>query len=237
MKIGQGRWLLKLDVATAFHSARRAARNQNRQVAVVMHIGIPHAAPIKVERMIQQRAVALRRGLQLPKKLGEQRHVELIDLGHPRNLFRIVAVMRQRMMRIRNASLRIGPVAGFARKLEGNHARDIALQRQHLEIEHQSSVVRVGGGNTDRPIQIRQRVVLGIGFRPLNAALHLADRFKILAHPRAIGWAEFSLEPRDILIEPIEQAGPFPQRGLAVCRAAAFAEESFKDDPRMRFGR
>jgi len=52
--------------------------------------------------------------LQFSKELGEQRHMELIDLRHARDLFPIVAVMREGMMRIGNANLGIGAIAGFA---------------------------------------------------------------------------------------------------------------------------
>ena len=55
---------------------------------------------------------------------------------------------------------------------------------------------------------------------------------------RAIGRAELAVEPRDVLAEPIEQAGAScaTRRG-AFGGAAAFAEQTFEDDARMRLGR
>src|SRR2546429_7558487 len=40
VQIGQWRGLLKLDVTSAFHAACRAARDQNREILVVMHVGV-----------------------------------------------------------------------------------------------------------------------------------------------------------------------------------------------------
>ena len=59
VEIGQRRGLGELDVTPAFHSACRAAGDEDRQVRVVMHIGIADAAAVKIERMIQQCAVRL----------------------------------------------------------------------------------------------------------------------------------------------------------------------------------
>ena len=56
---------------------------------------------------------------------------------------RIAAVVRQRMVRFGHADLGVRAVARLARQLERDHARDVALQRQHLQIEHQPRVVGV----------------------------------------------------------------------------------------------
>ena len=144
----------------------------------------------------------------LREELGEQRHVELIDLRHARDLVRIVAVMRQRMMRIGHADFGIGAVAGFARELERDDARDVALQRQHLQIEHQPGVVGVGGRHAHRPIQIRQRIVRRVGFGLLNAAFDFADGVEILADPRAIAGPELAVEPGDVFVEPNRAGWP-----------------------------
>ena len=79
-----------------------------------------------------------------------------IDLGHFRQLLRIAAVVRERMMRFGDADLGIGSRAGFARQLERDHAGDVALQRQHLQVEHQPRVVGVGSRHAHRTIEIRQ---------------------------------------------------------------------------------
>ena len=70
------------------------------------------------------------------------------------------------MVRIGHADLGIGALAGFARELERDDAGDVALERQHLQIEHQPRVVGVGGRHADRPIEIRQ---VGFGRRVASA--------------------------------------------------------------------
>ncbi len=84
--------------------------------------------------------------------------MELVDLRHARDFLRIIAVMRKRVVRIGNSDLGISAIAGFARELERDDACDIALQRQHLQVEHQPRVVGVCSRHADGPIQIRQRI-------------------------------------------------------------------------------
>ena len=73
VQVGQRRRLGEADVAAASHSARGAAGDEDRQVVVVVQVGVAHAAAVQEERMVQQRAVAFRRGPQLGEELGEQR--------------------------------------------------------------------------------------------------------------------------------------------------------------------
>ena len=102
----------------------------------------------------------------------------------------IVAVMRQRVMRIGHADLGVGAVAGLARELERDDARDVALQRQHLQVEHQPRVVGVRGRHADRPVEIGQRIVRRRRLGLLDAPLDFADGLEILVDPGAIGRAE-----------------------------------------------
>ena len=134
--------------------------------------------------------------------------MELIDLGHLGDLVRIVAVVRERVMRIGDADLRIRAVAGFARQLKRDDARDVALQRQQLQVEHQPGVVGVGGRHAERPIEIGQRILLGGRFGLLNAPLDVADRFQVLVDAVAIARAERVLQPREFFGHGIEQARP-----------------------------
>ena len=162
--------------------------------------------------------------------------MELIDLRHARDLVRIVAVMRERMVRIGNTDLWVGAIAGFAGELERDDPGDVTLQRQHLQVEHQSRVIGIGRRHAHGPVQIRQRIIRGVSLGLLNAALDLAHGVKILADPRAVTRPELSVETRDVFIEPIEEAGPFPQRSLSVRNAAAFAEKAFENNSRMCLG-
>ena len=99
----------------------------------------------------------------------------------------IVAVVRERMVRIGHADLGVGAVAGLARELEGDDPRDVALQRQHLQVEHQPRVVGVGRP-ARRPGRSRSGSWLSarLGLGLLNAPLDLAHGLEILADPGAI---------------------------------------------------
>ena len=98
-------------------------------------------------------------------------------------------------------------------------------------------MIGVGRRHADRPIEIRQRLVGRAGFRLLDAALDLADGLEILADPGAILGSELRLQARDVVAHRVEQAGPSPQRGAPIGRAAALAEQPLEDDARMRLGR
>jgi len=58
--------------------------------------------------------------------------VERVDLGDHRDLFRVVAVMADGMVRVRHADFRIRAIAQLARQLERDHPCDVRLERQDL---------------------------------------------------------------------------------------------------------
>ena len=118
VEIGQRNRLRVCEVTVAFHSGRRAASDDDRQVRMVVNVRIADPAPVKNERMVEQRAVAFGRGFQFLQEPGEERNVERIDLRHPLDLGRVIAVMRQRVMRIGNADLGVSAIARLARELE-----------------------------------------------------------------------------------------------------------------------
>ena len=98
-------------------------------------------------------------------------------------------------------------------------------------------MIGIGDRNADRPIQVRQLVVVRVGFGFLNPPLHLADRIEILIDPRAVVWSELLLKPGDVLAHPVEEAGAALERGAPIGRAAAFAEQPLEDDARVGLGR
>ncbi len=67
----------------------------------------------------------------------------------------------------------------------------------------------------------------------MDAPLDLADRIEILADFGAISGAELALQASKVVVERVEQAGLFPERCAAISNAAPFAEEAFKNNPRM----
>jgi hypothetical protein len=84
-------------------------------------------------------------------KFREKRHVG-VDLG--RHLLGIVAVMGQRMMRFGNAELGVRSIARFPRQLKRNHACDIPLQSQKLQVEHQAGMICIGCRNSRGAIAV-----------------------------------------------------------------------------------
>ncbi len=53
----------------------------------------------------------------------------------------MIVVMRERVVRFRHANLRIGPRALLLAEHERNDARQIGLEREHLQIHHQRQVI------------------------------------------------------------------------------------------------
>ena len=187
MEVGQRRAALVLDVPATPHAGRRAARDQNGKVLMVVHAGVAHPASVQVDRVIEQRAVAVGRGFQLLEKLREQRHVERVDLGNLRELFRIVAVMTGGMVRVRDADFRIRAVAELARQLERDDPCDVRLERQDLQVEHELRVIGERRRDAHRPIQIGHGIVRRPRFGALDLALDLADAVEIVIDAHAVG--------------------------------------------------
>lgn len=93
MKIRQWRGVSVTNVLPTLHLPGTASGNDDRQVHVVVNVGIAHTAAVENHRMIQQRSVAIRRLLQLLQVVCEKRNVERIDLRHLRLLLRITAIV------------------------------------------------------------------------------------------------------------------------------------------------
>ncbi len=129
--------------------------------------------------MIQQRAVAIGRGLQLRQIMREQLHVIGVDLGHTLDQFRKIVVVRQRVMRFRHADLRIRARALLLAQHERDHARQIGLERQHFQVIHQRQVIFEYRRSAQRLRHGGQLHVL-LRFRHLNTALHVANRCREL---------------------------------------------------------
>ena len=181
--------------------------------------------------MIQERSVTVLRGLELFEEGREQRDVEGVDLRDLGNLVRIIPVVRQRVVGLRHASLRVGPRAGFARELEGDDTRNVGLQGQNLQIEHQLCMVGVLHRDSDGPIKIRQFPFRSGLLRILDAPLNLADRIEVFADLGPISGPEFRLQPIGVLFHPIEQTRLPAQRRTSLLRRPALSKQPLKDDP------
>ena len=78
-------------------------------------------------------------------------HVIGVDFRQLGEFFRIVIVMGNRMMPLRNSGLRITPSAFFTADHQRGHARNVGLKRQYLQIEHQVDMVFEVVGDSERP--------------------------------------------------------------------------------------
>src|SRR5215472_4521162 len=101
--------------------------------------------------------------------------------------------MRDRVMLLADADLRVSALAEFARHHESEHARDVRLKRSSREIELQVYVVLKICRRPNRSIGRR-----GAGripsLRLLNPTLNLADIVQISCKPRPILYPERTLQ-------------------------------------------
>src|SRR6266516_243133 len=226
--------ILVPDVTATPHAGRSATSDQNWKVLVVVNTGVAQPASVQVHRVIEQRAVAVGSGFQFLEKLRKQRYVERIDLGNLEKLFRIVAMMTRGMVRVRDADFRIRTVIELAGQLEGDDPCDVGLKRQDLQIEQELRVVGERRRDTNRPFQIGYGIFRRPRLGTLDLALDLATAVEVLIDANAIGYSHSPLEPRDIVVERIEQAAPAAQRRAPGGGGSAFAEEVLEHDARMR---
>ena len=87
--------------------------HQHRQVLVRVAVAVAQAAAVDDHRVVEQRAVAVGRVLHLLDEPGEQLHVHRVDLGHLLDPLLVVAVVRERMVRIGDVDLGIRPHAAL----------------------------------------------------------------------------------------------------------------------------
>ena len=90
--------------------------------------------------------------------------------------------------------------------------------------------------DTHRPIQIGRRIRRRSGFGTLDLPLDLANGVQVLIDANTVGPADFPFEPRDVVVERVEQAGPTAQRRFPRGGRSAFAEEALEHDAWMRLG-
>src|SRR2546422_10780268 len=89
VEIGQVRSLLVPNVPATLQAGRGAARHQDRKVLVVVNAGIPYAASIYIDGVIEKRAVAIGSSLHPLQEIRKQRDMERVDLRDLRQLFGI----------------------------------------------------------------------------------------------------------------------------------------------------
>ena len=78
----------------ALKLTRRAADQNVRHIVMQVLVGIAHVGAVENQRMIQQRAVAVGRVLQLVDEIRQALHVILVDVRVTLDVLRIFGVMR-----------------------------------------------------------------------------------------------------------------------------------------------
>src|SRR5215831_9120969 len=132
----------------------------------------------------------------------------LVDLGDLCYFHRIVAVVTDWMVRVRDADIRIDAIALLARELERDDARDVRLKGENLEVEHELRVVGERRGHAYRPLDIGRLVVRHRFLTALDLTLHPTYAVEILIKPCTIGNAHALPDPGDVRSERIQQARP-----------------------------
>ena len=100
--------------------------------------------------------------------------------------------MRDGVMRLGQADLGIRAIDVFTRHHERGHARDVGLERQHLQIEHELGVFPEGGRHADRLLRHGEIAVDRLAFR--DALFHVAHGVEIFAELGAVARAESAAE-------------------------------------------
>ena len=138
-------------------------------------------------------------------------------------------------MRIGDADLGVGARAHFARHQEGDDPRHVALERQHLEIEHQLRML--GKRRRDaaaRPVHRRQLDV-DLFLRLLNPPLDVTNGVEVLRQLAGVGRPEPPAQPLHFVDERIQDAAIVPDPGETrrPGRVVAVAEQALEHRARL----
>ena len=128
-----------------------------------------------------------------------------VDLRNLLALLRLVLVVRDGVVRVRDADGGIRPVAQLAADQEGDHACDVGLPGEELQVEHQIDVLLEGVGDTEGHREVGRRLQVA-PLRPLDAALHVPDRVEVLRHPARVGRTDGPLQAGGVAEHRIEDA-------------------------------
>ncbi len=150
---------------------------------MIVQIAVAHVASIQQQRVIQQRAVAIRNRRQLVQIIRKHRDVIILNARQRLNLLRVVLMMRGGVVRIGRVHLRVGSLAEFARHHEGGYARDVGLERSACK-----SNISLTCSSYDSGMPTGADGTLGLlaacFLRALNPPLDLANVVEIIP-PRA----------------------------------------------------
>ena len=127
----------------------RPSEDDRRHVVGQMQVRVAHARAVEQQAVVQERPLAVGCIAQARQEVAVQLQVVRIELGLLLELLQLVLMMREAMVLLGHADLRERPDAELAPHHEGGNAREIRLQGQDVEVEHQRGVVAELGRNAD----------------------------------------------------------------------------------------
>ena len=133
-----------------------------------------------------------------------------------------------------NAQVGVGAHAGFVIHRERDHARDVGLERERHQVEHQLEILGDVVGRADRRIRNHQLGVVRL-LGHLHAALDLANGVEIVADDVAVLHAEAGLQALRLSLHAIEDTAGFRQDLGAFLIGVALSEELLEDRARVAF--
>ena len=214
-----------------------AAQQHHRQRIEGVDVGVAHTRAPQQQRVVEQRAVAVRDRLQPGQVLADQLRVVGVGGGVLLDPLLLVLVVGDGMVRLGDAEVRIGPAAQLAAQHEGEDAGDVGLEGDGHQVEHQPDVIAVVVGDADRRIGRRdRRGVLPLG--ALEAELDLADVLQVVVHAATIGGGQPSLQLPRLAGHHVQDAAAVAQpRGALLRRAEPAAEHALEHEPRVELHR
>ena len=127
-------------------------------------------------------------------------------LGQLLQALRPVLVVRERVVRIRHADLRVGLRGQLRGHQERDDAGQVGLVGKHLQVEHHLHVlVERSRDARRRPFHHRQLAVR-LRFRPLDAALDVAHRGQVVGQLGAVRRPQPLLQARHLAGHRVEDA-------------------------------
>ena len=223
---------------STFEFACAAANEHERQVVARMRIAVRDARAIEDRGVIEQRSITVLRLPQPLEVLAEELGVVRVDFRHALDQRWVVAMMRERVVRFRHADLRVRPCALLLADHERDDAREVRLERQQLQVEHECQVIFEHGRHALWLVHKRQLEVVLL-FSTLDATFDVANRLGVLLEATLILRSEITAKARQLLVDRVENAAMLMQPCLTrtALGAAAVAEQFLEDRPRVVFHR
>ena len=141
-------------------------------------------------------------------------------------------MVRQAVVRLVHPDLRIGAVVQVAGHHESEDARDVGLERQCHQVEHEADVCFEDLGGADGRfgnLQVGSGLLLG----SYDAPLDLAHVVQVVAQPRLVTRPETLLEPRGRLRHRIQDAAASAHALEPFVHRAGTAKHALEHDARV----